>query len=349
MRIFLAALGLVIGSAGTAADDLVRFAPAFATQPTGLVFHYTAPLEGFAPDSPTLQPPMDNGLSSVLIGGTGVDPLSGLDLDKVEGVLTLGNPPNGVIALFGSEGFDANIEATLLAREFETRTVAGTTVLALGEDNAVSLVNARQPDPFAGRTGRSQRVALGEDFVTVTANWATMERTLSTETVGGSLFWEATLTALGEVREDRNLEAAWGWGGDSFAGAQFDPGVLLDADIEELREKMKSTPGLAFPPFPVAVFALDRSADGVALRIALPYALAEDAQAALDYVGKRLIEFPDVPDQPATQIVEAEGMQVAILTLDYAPEDAAAANRLMIRWIEAVMQRSFAPLQFVSF
>src|SRR5690606_32160769 len=97
MRIFLAALGLVIGSAGTAADDLVRFAPAFATQPTGLVFHYTAPLEGFAPDSPTLQPPMDNGLSSVLIGGTGVDPLSGLDLDKVEGVLTLGNPPNGVI------------------------------------------------------------------------------------------------------------------------------------------------------------------------------------------------------------------------------------------------------------
>lgn len=352
MRSLIAVFMLAVTPLAAYADDpLSRFAPLLAANPTGLVFHHTAPLEGFVPDAPTLQGPSDEGLRKALLGETGLDPVSGLDWDAVTGTLTIGAPPNDLLVILGTEGFAGGVEAALLARDFERHDITGLPVLAKGDDNRVDVANARQPDPFAGGMGKAQRVALGDGFIAVGRNWPSINAALESlnNIDGAAAVWRATLDALARSRGDNHLDAAWGWGADSFAGMLIDPGKLIDGDIDAAIAAIEGGPQLLFPPFPLAIFALDRADNATHLRIALPYSTVESATAAADYVAKGLALFPNAPAPPDVKLIEAGTQTVAVMTLGYPAGETSAANALMWNWVGAVMQRNFVPLQFGRF
>ncbi|MBJ3784033.1 hypothetical protein [Devosia sediminis] len=350
-RLLATALILMAPATALAEDPLARFTPWFAANPSGLVFHYSAPLDGYAPGAPTLQGPSDDGLRSVMVAQQGVHPASGVDLDAIAGVLTVGGPPDELLVLMGPAAMSDHIDEALAGRGFEMREIAGVPVFGTGEDYAMDFASTGKPDPFGGGMGKAQRVALGDGFVAVARSWPGIETALKGlgKAKGGAVVWTATLDALAETRGDGHLDAAWGWGGDSFAGMLVDPAILLDGDIEEAIAAAQGGPQLLFPPFPLAIFALDRDGTRAHLRIALPYDRAEDAEAAASYVRHRLVEFPLVPSRPDIAIVPQGDLSIAVMTLTYAEADVAQANTLMLNWSSAVMQRSFTALQFGLF
>ncbi|UYO00601.1 MAG: hypothetical protein KIT02_05135 [Devosia sp.] len=355
MRKALAIALLLASPPGAMADeDLVRFAPWFAADPTGPTFQYTAPQGGLAANIPAIQMISDRGLQRVLMSQKGIDPISGIDLDAIDGVLTIGDPPDTLLVLLGGAEMAAGVEPALAARDYEKREINGVSVLGKGEDHAIDLAAARAPDPLGGGMGMSQRVALGDGYVAVARSWPGIEDAMTSigSEAGGTVIWQSVLDALAIERGEGHLDAAWGWGGDTFAGMLLDPADLIGKDFDEAREAIEAAadgPQLHFPPFVLAAFALDSSADSSHLRIALPYGNAANAQAAADYVAKHIIEWPRVPDHPTVALVEQGSTVVAVLTIDFPPTETEAANRLLQDWVGATMRRKFTPLQYGVF
>ncbi len=352
MRKFIAiCVAMAVPGIALADDPLVRFAPWFAANPSGLVFHYSAPLEGFHLDAPTVQGPTDDGLREVVFNQTGIDPVSGLDIDAIDGVLSISGPPNDLLVLLGEQALSAGIGPALLRRDFEQHEIGGLPVFGMGDDHAMDFTGASMADPFDGGMGRAQRVAIGNGFVAVSRSWPSMTLALKrlTKPKGAAMVWANTLEALDSARGAAHLDAAWGWGGESFADTLFDPVELLERGPDAAQTVIEGGPELLFPPFPIAIFTLDRDATTARLRIALPYGGAEDAQVAADYVADKLADFPLVPAAPRIDIVAQGNLSIALLTLEFAEAEARAASELMLDWVSAIYRRDFVPLQYGLF
>ncbi|NMA97438.1 MAG: hypothetical protein GX970_04885 [Phyllobacteriaceae bacterium] len=333
---------IIFCGAACAEEPITRFAPIIANQTGGLIFQYVAPVDGFIESGPMAPQVQDSALAAALRAG-GVDPTTGIDFGAVRGVLTLGEPPNTLNVLIGEAGFAAETPNVLLDRGYETREVAGTNVYASGEDNAQNL--RERGNPLGGGLGKAQRVVILEVHLAVASNWATIEGFLEPRASGLAPVWTASLDALESLSGDNQLETVVGFGAEVFLGQRLDPALMLNGDINAIREAMEGEPELRFPPFPFALFAMEHGSAGSNLRIALPYVDLESAAAAAAHVTSEL-ETLSGTAALSSELIEDNDLVVAIISIAFPAEDAADAQVTLQRWLGAVMQRQFAPLTF---
>lgn len=328
----------------TAYEDLIEFAAVF---PAGIekpyVFDYTAPSGGFTADS---YAPADQQISAALLAG-GTDPTTGVDFSRVTGVLSVGDPPATITVLLGPDGFAGGAPAALAPRGFTRSQVEGYPVFARGDDYAISLADAAAPDPFAGGMGKSQRLALGGDFLMRTAGWPELNGALAAlpRPSNEANLWGAMVEGLrASAGYDAHLELASGWTVSAF----FDPGPGIDqlSDptlVWKSRSKIITTPAGAEPvAFPFVLFAVTHSEGKAALRIVLPFDDDARAMTAGEVIAERLVEHPLTPARPLVDMQYVEPYSIAVISLDFA--DAAQAQDLYAAWMRDIHQRRFQPL-----
>lgn len=346
LLVLLGAFGLAAPAA--AFDQLRQF---IGTMSMGShdEFFYAAPLHGFSAESPTLLGIADDGIRTALLGGEAAGAtaitMTGVDFSAVTGVLTYGQPPDEISVLFGQPGFTTDAPQTLAARGFEERSVNGYQVMALAEDYALDLATARNGDPFNAGLGKSQRLAIGGDFMVRTAGWQPLEALLeqlpTRPTLDGSA-WQSMLDGIAAASGDgAHLDAAIGWPGSAFIDTP-----MPDMETFELgpdKTKLKRAPG-ELPIFPAALFALTQTADTASVHIALPFGRIDDAERAATTLAERLVLNPLTPHRPRIEITGPIELPVAVVSLDYPVAEAATARDLLLSWNGDILQRRFAPL-----
>lgn len=351
-----AALGLAVLTSPALADfaNLRAMAPLLPSGKSPMAFVYTAPKGGFSLESPVLYGPGERILATALFGATGIDPVTGVDFSKADSVLVIGDPPSELTVLAGQPGFLDAVPAALIARGFETKAVGGLPVFAKGEDYAIDLSATREADPLGRGMAKSQRLALGEDFMLRTTGWD--EMTAATASLAEkkpapeTRLWLETINALNAACGDCWLNAATGWHTRAFVGPGIDVTIMLDPDkLAERLETARSVGELRLPPFPRALLALSQDDNAVNVQIALPYVDADLAQLAADKIAADLIYFPGVPASPTITIEQTGDFAVAVLTLAFPTEQAASARDLFANFNTAIMQRNFTPLDITTF
>lgn len=341
------AIALIWSVNATAFDDLIRFA---ATFPDGMdqpyVFDYTAPLGGFTPNGPTRYGPSDAHINAALLGGGAPDTTTGVDFSAVTGVLSIGDPPATLTVLFGPDGLAAAAPEALLARDFEETMVEGWPVFARGDDYAISLANAREPDPFAGGMGKAQRLALGGDFLLRTAAWPEMETALAAlpRPSNDANLWAAMVEGLRAASgPDAHLDLASGWSATAF----FDPGPdigQLSDPAAVMKTKSKAPVARETIVFPFALFAVTQTAERASAQIVLPFGEEAEATAAATVIADRLVTHPHTPSRPRIDVEYVEPYSIAVLSLDVPIAEASTARDLFSGWMGEIYQRRFAPL-----
>jgi hypothetical protein len=336
--------GLALAVPAQAFDDLLDAAgllPAAMAQPQ--VFTYAAPLGGFARSK---TPPMieDMQLAQALAAG-GKDPVTGIDFSAVEGVLSLGAPPKTITVLLGSQGSVSETPQALLSRDFADRAIGDITVYYRGEDYAVDLATARDPDPLGSGMGKAQRIVPGDEFLIRTAGWPEMESTLQQLSAPPPAdgMWVDAISALKQVAGDgAQLEMASGWTMDAFS-----PGPTVDLSTAQ-GAKIKSPDVDAALVFPFALIAETRGAETAALHIAIPYPDTAMAQAAGETIAARLEGLPEGVGQPQVTVAAprdvAGSVPVMVLSVETPAGEVAGLQALYGRWLGAIYQRSFSPL-----
>jgi hypothetical protein len=337
MRTIIAlALLAALTTSTPAFDDLLLMAPAIPTDPDlPVAFDYTAPRDGFAPDSPAYGPG-DHALAAALLRG-GIDQMTGVNFGSVDGVLTMGTPPGVVTVLFGPEGFAGGTASALLDRGFTEAIVEGFPTYSKGDDYAVDIAAARDPDPFASGLGRSQRVALGDDFLLVTAGTDELTRSLAAlyAIPGIDDFWTPTFKGLqAAAGAESHLFIASGWNGTAF----IDPGL---PSLTTGKTKSKAPPPRDNVIFPVAVFAATQTDASASVHIAMPFGSAEEAERGSSMIAERVL---DEGFGPVSSTVETLDGFVAIGIVTIEVRDAKAARDLYASWMALINQRQFTPL-----
>ncbi|UXN72508.1 hypothetical protein N8D56_14525 [Devosia sp. A8/3-2] len=333
----------VTPQAATAFDQLERFAPLFTDDPQNpLVFTYVAPLGGFTQDNPALYGTDDYVLLNALIDSTGVEPSTGIDFPQVVGMLSTGQPPRQLTVLFGKPGFLDATEAALTKRGFTRSEVASLTVMSKGEDYALDLATA--DDLLGSGMGKAQRPALGEDFLLRTAGWPELRTALTNlENPGATTaLWRATIAGLRRASGSSWLDTAIGWNAVGFLDVGDPARVLLNPDSA----KTKQPATAALPVFPHAIIALTQDRDGGAIRIALPFGTAEQAQQAGVIVADRLLAQPNTADtQPSIAVETVASFFVAVVTIEVEGETLADTAKRFAGQNNAVMQRGYEVLK----
>lgn len=342
------AIALISAPNVTAFDDLLRLAPTF---PTGMdlpyVFDYTAPRGGFAPQAPTRWGPADEQIAAALMQGEAPDAVTGVDFSAIRSVFSMGEPPSIVTVLFGPAGFAAATPAALAGRGFEKSMLEGLPVLAQGDDHAIDLANAREPDPFGEGLGKSQRILLGGDFLIRTSGWTELRATVAALAGPPSLdanLWIAIVRGLRAASGDNaHLDIATGFSAIAF----LDPGPSLDKLLTDPAGAMKSRSKA--PPqenivFPFAVFAVTQNADRASLQIALPFGSEAEATNAGQIISDRIVAHPHTPSRPRIDIEPVAPYSIVVLSLDFPVAEASAARDLYSSWISDIFQRQFTPL-----
>jgi len=340
----LAALAISTApQAATAFDQLERFAPVFSNSPQDpLAFTYVAPQDGFRADSPSLYGMEDHTLQQSLVDARDVDPTTGIAFPQVTGTLSTGQSPNQLTILFGQPGFLDATEATQTARGFTKSTEAGLAVLSKGDDYAMDFT--AMSDPLGGGMGKSQRLALGDDFLMRSAGWPEMRAALAAleQPAPATALWTATIAGLRQASGESWLDAAIGWNAVSFL-AIGDPAALTLAPDATTT---KPAPTTALPAFPHAIIALTQDRDGAAVRIALPFASPDEAQKAGAIIADRLLAQLDTAmPQPSVAVEAAAPYFVAVITMEVAGESLAETTARFAAQNNAVMQRSYDVLQ----
>ena len=340
-----ATLALILTSNSLAFDHLIRFAAVF---PDGLelpyVFDYTAPSGGFTADGPTRYGPADAYLNAALLAGNTPDAATGIDFSAVTGVLSIGEPPGTLTVLFGADGFADAAPAALAARDFEQSQVEGWPVFARGDDYAISLPDAQNPDPLASGMGKAQRLALGGDFLLRTAGWPEMRAALTAlpRPSNDANLWAAMVEGLRAASdENAHLDLASGWSVKAF----FDPGPGIEALSDPaavMKSRSKAAPPTETVVFPFVIFAVTQTLEGAALQIALPFGDDTEAAAAAATISDRLVAHPHTPSRPRVDVQYVEPYSIAVLSLDFA--EPSAARDLYSSWMGDIYQRRFQPL-----
>ncbi len=342
-----AALALAPTSNAIAFEHLIRFA---ATFPDGIeqphIFDYTAPSSGFTPDGPTRYGPSDAHINAALMGGAAPDATTGIDFSAVTGVLSIADPPETLTILLGPDGFAAAAPAALAARDFEETQVEGWPVFARGDDYAISLAHAQDPDPLGSGLGKAQRLALGGDFLLRTAGWPEMEAALAAlpRPSNDANLWAAMVEGLRAAwGETAHIELASGWSVSAF----FDPGPgieLLSDPQAVLKSKSKPSAAPESVVFPFVLFAVTQTDERVSLQIALPFGDDAEAIAAGEVIADRLVTHPLTPSRPRIDVEYIEPYSIAVLSLDFPAAEATAARDLYSGWMGDIYQRDFYPL-----
>jgi len=327
----------------SAFDQLDRFAPLFsANQQDPLAFTYLAPRGGFHADSPTLYGMEDHVLLQSIVNGIGVDPTTGIAFPQVTGAISTGQAPTQLTVLVGKPGFLDAAAATLTARGFERSEEAGQSVLSKGDDYAMDF--AAMSDPLGSGMGKSQRLALGEDFLIRSSGWPEMRTALASLDTPPPLseLWRATITGLRQASGESWLALAFGWNAVSF----FDIGDPAALTLDPNAAMAKPAPASALPVFPHAIIALTQDSDAAAIRIALPFGSAEQAQQAGAIIADRLLARPDTATtQPSATVEAAAPYFIAVITMQVPDESLADTAARFASQNNAVMQRDYGVLQ----
>lgn len=349
----LPCLALVAGSTmatpAQAFDDLLRAVgvlPPVVDQP--LAFTYIAPYGGFALGNGTSFGRVDDSQLARALALGEKDAMTGVDFGAVNGVLSLGLPPQTTTILFGEQGFAAEAPDALLARGFTESEDGFVRIFSHGEDDAVDMAAAREPDPFGSGLGKSQRLAIGEDFLVRTAGWAEMGVALQNfeEPPAYTNIWADTILAIeNEAGVEAQLEIASGWTMFAFSGG--DPLDVLESRPGD-KIKIKSPAIEPSLMFPFAVIALTRNDETGAIHVAIPYSDPAMAQEAGDIVASRLTELPITVGTPEVFVVPARDIEgsvpVMVLTLHTPLNSLGDVQALYSRWMGAIFQRDVQPL-----
>ncbi len=207
---------------------------------------------------------------------------SPFDIDQLVG---WGQPPSAPVILTGIEGAHDAIEAALNNAGLTPRDLRGQTVWHLQDDFQIDL-NNRNANPFGGRLGMAQRIALTGDMLLSDRSWAGIETLISP---GASLAGDAdaqailqatyALTDAGEVIHAVLVPGQPVKAPDPALLLGISEGPSMDEAIEELRARPEYTlPGL--PPFLRYGIVLWQDGYRTTGALVIPYASAESAEQA---------------------------------------------------------------------
>lgn len=326
--------------------DAIGLLPPVVNEPQA--FTYISPHGGFIFGNGTSFGRVDDSQLARALAIGEKDALTGVDFGAVNGVISLGVAPQVTTILFGEPGFAEDAPDALLARGFTEGEDGYVRMFAHGEDYALDMAAAREPDPFASGLGRSQRLAIGDNFVIRTAGWAEMGVAIQHFEAprASPNIWTDTIWAIrNQAGVDSELEIASGWTFSAFG----DPGPI-DAfgSTSEGKVKMKTPDVEPSLIFPFAIIALTRNDETGAIHIAIPYQDGETARHAGEVVASRLTELPITVSAPEVLVMPARDVEgsvpVMVLTLHAPLTSLGDVQALYSRWVGAIYQRDFRPL-----
>lgn len=241
-------------------------------------------------------------LGTLLVAGTDWPAVVGFDPTQLDRLTGFGAPPaNGIVAE-GRFSPDA-IGAALAARGFVAQAEGAFTRWCSPEGCAAGLavdLAGREPaDPFGGRLGRRQPLAVAPDVLLGSADDATVTAMIAATTGSASAFVHdpyvaAALAALDATADGRLLQAELVRGADVLA----DVATLLAplADPAAVAGTLADlAPGfVAIAPAALILVADGATADAQVVRIVLVLPSRADAEAAAAVVPARLRAMPSI-------------------------------------------------------
>ncbi|MFN8621439.1 MAG: hypothetical protein U0869_11915 [Chloroflexota bacterium] len=259
----------------------------------------------------------------------------GFDFTQIDRELAFGQPPADGLVLEGR--FDpAAIGAALSARGFASHDEAGTTwwCSADGCDQGLQVdFKGRDPnDPFGGRLGRKQPLAVSADALLSSASDVTVGAMAAASagtapSLATDPFVAATLDALDAASPDARLIQAMFVPGTELL---LDPLAVLGTsaspeDIRAILERLSD----GFEPIPPAALLLiadTATADEQVVQVVLSYATLADAQAAAEVLPKRLATMSSfVTDRTWADLLADRGAAPATATAMPVGDGAGAA------------------------
>lgn len=343
--------GMTLVSPAYAFDDIFKaigLMPGAIEEPK--TFDYFSPSLGFAnADQNTFGIIEDLDLA-VALSEAKPDATTGIDFSRATGVIALGAAPEDTTVIFGEPGFADGAHDALLARGFTESEDGERIIYARGEDNAIDLAAASDPDPLGSGMGKAQRLAVAPDYVMRTSSWPLINQSLLVMDSKPSFteVWADTLRAMQQVSEDgASLELASGWTLFAFADAlpTFEPGEMPAAGGKTKSAEAGVDPLLAFP---LAIIGLTRGQETAALHIAMPFGNEELAQQAGQTIVERLVDYPmDKPEPSFTIIPAGDGngaLPTLVVTMENYESDIVELQDLYFRFVASIYQRDFKPL-----
>lgn len=330
-------------------------------------FVFAAPPGGFLdPEAGRLASiPFDPGLTRGLSDPGPALAAAGVDLSRLRAGLVLGSPPNVATMLIGDGGFLADPATALAASGYEAGKRDGLPTLWRGDDLAVDLSRAGEPDPFAGGMGRAARIGLLGNAVLFAAGWGPFDAAAGGFVAGPNPYggpdearpWHALAAAIrAAAGSGATVEAAYGLPARLFLEGP-DPALLLDggpgADLDALADEMRAQAMQGMPPFAAVLLAATGGPDGPAAHIALIYADERIANPGIAIVAERLgealsasreLSLPGEPLAIDTSLRPFAYGTVAVASVRYAGDAPLLALEAYRLWISAAMIRDFWPL-----
>lgn len=336
---FAFAAALLTTPAFAGFDELRRDLALVRADPNGppLTFHYAAPVRGIATMDTVM--PMDVEYGRAMFEpGNRAATRTGVDFRQVEGVFEIGEPPNVVRIIHGPSGFAGAAPSVLAPPDYTTSSQGGFTILSYGEDGAMNFRDRRIDDPFAGRLGRSYRLAIGGPYAIVATTDAAIAGAIADFNSGSCEActpWREMLDAV---------DAAAGWAGLEGAIGFSGPALQSPAPAQS-SEALPATTGLA--PYDYVLMAMTRDRAAGQLHLAVFFPSDQDAAASAEIISPALAaqlakKGIDAPQGIDLAISEATGGTVATFTAQF--EDAAQAAHAYQQWLSLSFTGSFTPL-----
>jgi hypothetical protein len=242
----------------------------------------------------------------------------GFDPMAIDRQVAYGSPPATGLVLAGD--FDpAAIGAALSARGFVSEPTDGDAILWCSPDGCdagmeMDLAGREPADPFGGRLGRRQPLAVSDSVLVSSADLATVEASLeaasgSTPSLADDPAWASAAGALaGE--------------GATLIQATFVPGSLLlvdpaallldDPSLADLRAWVEAQRGAGFRAMtPAALLAIGDAATATeqVVTLALAYPTLAEAQAAAEVIPERLAQVPSLRvARPWSELLDERGV-----------------------------------------
>ena len=347
----VAAAGLSTASAHAAdglGDAVSRLPDTVAQTPSGLMFEFVSPsaVASWAlRDRPGIS---DDGLREALARPDAAAQRTGIAFADLDAILVAGDPPHTLIYLAGPKIAPDAVSAALQARNFDESREGGATVFARGDDFALDLTSVDRADPFGGRLGSAERVAVVPGRVLSARGWTDLRPALAmlagSETYLGTRLARMVAAAAKDAGPGMTVDTAFGITVVATAGGALPlaPDGTLDFS------KPIAAPRQAMPPYLFAILIGAEAADGAAVaQIALYYPTLADAQGGGAAVAKGAADFKKIKGftyaATATAIADDPGA-IAVVTVRVAGGMAHPSEAVRRRWIEGIYRREFTPL-----
>lgn len=356
---------LLAAGSGAAFEPFNTFLAVVDAEVTGNeAFHYAAPhrpIPTYQAGDPLIWP-SDQALLTAMGDPAPATAMTGVNFLAATGVFVAGLPPSTIAILQGHSGFATGAPAVLAERGYEESTVSGFRVFAFGEDYAVNRETFANGDPFGGRLGKSQRLAIADEYVVQTFSWGdanrVLERLETPDDCVGCLPWRALSNSIETVAQGSTLEAAVGFDVSAFAVA-FDPadlfgpnGELIVPDPDKAPEE-NAEPIRALPPFLYAILAVTREGGVATVHIAALFPDETTAETGGSVIAERIatamatFEASDPAlkhEEIAVEAAKADLGATAVVSVQFPLDNPDGALRYYVRWLNMIYSREFAVL-----